>query len=255
MERLSCSLFNPGTRFMVTDDVKEATFGPGTVGIMSHVKSADSDYEDVAHILVSVIKRGKGGKERLNSTALSVPIFFDKKMLDHKNYLPTGRRHYVHIEPYPFKAQDLMKINPMNFLGWATSYAKYLHFLADSIAKPKKGLWPQDGKNPLAVGIRLCDYFSNDEAETIERYGNRIEWRESFITQSRKMESALVKCSLRYKDSVVKMALNSARFVDYTNKEYYKVTGKKSAKGTIKFYEDKEKIVEEMINHRSTLEE
>lgn len=255
MERLDCRLIKPGERFIVTDDVKESTFGPGTIGFLAYVKNPDPDYEDVAHIMVSIIRRGKGGKGRLNSGSLSVPIFLDKRMLDHKNYLPVGRRHYVHIEPHPHEVQDLMKLEALDFLGWATAYAKYLHYLIDRIAKPKKGLWPQDTKDPLARAYRLFDHFSNDEAHTIEMYADRLEWRELFIQRARKMESALIKCALRYKDSVVKMVLNSARFVKYTNEEYYQVAKKGATKKTVKFYKDKEKIVEEMINHRSTLEE
>jgi len=249
MHKLDSNLFTPGTKFVVTDDVKESTFGPGTTGFISYMKNADSVYEDVANVVVSIIRRGKGGKRRVDISNMSIPIFSDPRMLEHKNYLPSGRRHYVHIKKVDFDVEDLMKIIPMDFLGWAAAYARYLNHLVQNIANPKKGLWPNDPHLNLNIAIRLPDIFIQNEDEAIATLTNEV-WREVFIGEARAKESALIKCALRYNETVVKASLNSAQFVEYTNEEYYEVSDKDLTTATVKFYKDKAAIVNEMIHFR-----
>ena len=249
MEKLASNLLTPGTKFAVTDDVKESTFGPGTTGFMSYIKNADSDYEDVAHAVVSIIRRGKGGKQRLDVSNISIPIFSDSRMLEHKNYLPIGRRHYVHIESIDFDVDDLITITPIDFLGWMTAYSRYLHYLVQNIAKQKKGLWPNDPQHNLNMAIRLPDMFLQNEEGTTAALTAEA-WRTQFVVQARAKESALIKCALRYKESVVKATLNSAQFLEYTNEEYYEVSDKDLTAKTIKFYKDKAQIIKEMIPYR-----
>lgn len=249
MKKLASNLLTPGMKFVVTEDVKENTFGPGTTGFMSHIKNADSDYEDVANVVVSIIRRGKGGKQRLDVSSMSIPIFSDLRMLKHKNYLPIGRRHYVHIKSINFDVDDLMTMPSIDFLGWAAAYSRYLHHLVQSIAKPKKGLWPNDSHHNLNIGMRLPDiYLQNDEA-TIAAL-NTEAWKDQFIVEARAKESALIKCALRYKEAVVKATLNSAQFLEYTNEEYYEVSDKDLTAKTVKFYKDKAQIIKEMIPYR-----
>lgn len=249
MQKLVSNLLIPGTKFVVTNDVKESTFGPGTTGFMSYMRSADNDYEDVANMVVSVIRRGKGGKRRLDISNVSIPIFVDPRMLEHKNYLPIGRRHYVHIKSTNFDVEDLMEVVPMDFLGWAAAYSRYLNHIVNSIAKPKKGLWPSDLHQNLNIAMRLPDTFAQNEDEIIDVVAHK-DWREAFVREARAKESALIKCALRYNETVVKAALNSAQFVEYTNEEYYEVSDKDLATATVKFYKDKAAIVKEMIYFR-----
>jgi hypothetical protein len=249
MQKLVSNLLIPGTKFVVTEDVKESTFGPGTTGFLSYMKNSDSDYEDVANVVVSIIRRGKGGKRRLDVSNMSIPIFSDPRMLEHKNYLPIGRRHYVHIERIDFDTENLMEIIPMDFLGWVAAYSRYLNYLVQHVAKPKKGLWPNDPHQTLNIGMRLPDIFLQNEEETIATLTNEA-WRQQFIGEARAKESALIKCALRYNQSVVKTTLNSAQFVEYTNEEYYEVSDKDLATATVKFYKDKAAIVKEMMHFR-----
>ena len=246
MKKLDCSLLVPGAKFIVNKDVKENTFGPGTIGIMSYIKNADLDYENVAHVVAVIIRRGKGGIQRLNVNSMSIPVFANPKMLEHKNYLPVGRRHYVHIDPFPYKEGDLLKVSALDFLGWSTAYMKYLYYLATSIARPKKSsIIPQDNGHPLAIANRMPDYFDSNRDETLDKFSEE-KFRKSFIKISRAAEASLIKCVLMYQKMTTAIALNSANFMKYTNDEYYEVTNKKEAENTITFYEDKLRIIEEM---------
>ncbi len=244
MKILESNLFTPGTKFIVTADVKENTFGPGTLGVMSYVNNGDNDYEDVANIFAIITRRGKGGVPRVNLNSISVPVYSDPRMLNKDNYLPTGRRHYVHIERVPFSHEDLLALDPLDFLGWGAAYIKYLQYLATNIAKPKKqNILPADNNNTLVIMSRLQEYFDSDRDAALVNYSTDV-FRRAFITEARKLESSLIKCVLVYKRKVANIALNSARFMDYTNKEYYEVTDKEEAKNTIKFHEEKIEIID-----------
>jgi hypothetical protein len=246
MKILENNLFKPGTKFTVTADVKENTYGPGTLGVMSYVRSGDNDYEDVANITAVIIRRGKGGIPRISSGNISIPVFTDPRMLDKDNYLPIGRRHYVHAERTPYDHEDLLLIEPLDFLGWAAAYLKYLQYLTSNIAKPKKqNILPADNGNVLTIVNRLQEYFEDNKDAALENYTTDA-FRRDFITSARKLESSFIKCVLVYKRKVANIALNSARFMNYTNEEYYEVTDSEEAKNTIKFHEEKINIIDGM---------
>lgn len=246
MKILESNLYTPGTKFAVTDDVKENTFGPGSLGVMSFVTGGDNDYEDVANVSVIIIRRGKGGIPRINLNKISIPVFADKRMLDKDNYLPIGRRYYVHTEKVPYSHEDLLAVAPLDFLGWAAAYMKYLQYLASHIAKPKKqNIVPQDHDHVLAVVSRLQEHFDHDRDAALANFSTEV-FRRAFIVEARKLESSLIKCVLVYKRKVANITLNSARFMDYTNTEYYEVTDKEEAKNTVQFHEEKIKIIDEM---------
>jgi len=246
MKILESNLYAPGTKFTVTPDVKENTFGPGSLGVMSYVTSGDNDYEDVANVAVIIIRRGKGGVPRINLNKLSIPVYSDKRMMDKDNYLPVGRRHYVHTEMVPYSHEDLLAIDSLDFLGWAAAYMKYLQYLASNIAKPKKqNIVPHDHNHVLAIIARLQEHFDHDRDAALENFATDM-FRRAFTVEARRLESSLIKCVLVYKRKVANIALNSARFMDYTNTEYYEVTDKEEAKNTVQFHEEKVKVIDEM---------
>lgn len=241
-EILQHCLFNTGVRFTVIPDVKETTFSPGSIGFMSYVKEADNDYQNVAYMTAIVVRRGKGGIQRVNASGMSIPVFRDERMLEHENYLPLGRRYYVHIEKMPLEEKHLLDIDDLSFLGWACAQAKYLNHLILNVTRPKaKKLWPSGQKNnPLVHANRFPEHFDGDKELTLEKFTNKG-FREAFIMEARRMEAYLAKCVLLHKRNIAAILLNSAHFMDYTNEKYYEVTDKKLAKNTVKFYEDKYK--------------
>jgi hypothetical protein len=250
MKILESNLYTPGTKFTVTADVKENTFGAGSLGVMSYITSGDNDYEDVANASVIIIRRGKGGVPRINLNKLSIPVFNDKRMMDKDNYLPVGRRHYVHTEMVPYSHEDLLAIAPLDFLGWAAAYMKYLQYLASNIAKPKKqNIVPQDQNHVVTIINRLQEHFDHDRDSALVNFTTDM-FRRAFIIEARKLESSLIKCVLVYKRKVASIVLNSARFMDYTNTEYYEVTDKEEAKNTIQFHEEKIKVIDEMAANK-----
>ena len=249
---LKSNLFAPGTKFEVTGEVKESTLGPGTTALMSYIKQADGDYEDVVHICAVVIRRGKTGMPRININEISIPVFSDPRMLDKENYLPLGRRYYVHVEKSTLTKENLMEVSDLEFLAWASAQSRYLNHLCNNVAKPKnKNLWPQEKSDVLLIATRFPEYFEKEPEELTEKYAIK-DWRSKFIHRARKMEASLIKCVLLYKKGVTEIALNSAQFLDYTNTEYYEVADREITKNTIKFFDERVKYVKDIITQKNT---
>ena len=245
---LPCNLFETGTKFIVTDVVKETTFSPGTTSFMSFMREADGNYQDVVIIKAVTIRRGKGGMDRINVDNMLIPVFDDPRMLEHEDYLPVKKRYYVHIEEIPMDACNVLHMDDMDFLGWACARAVNLNYLTTSMARkgaPK--LWPKNGNtNPLGIAIRFPEFFDSNKEETIDKFSKDQAFRLNLITHLRRLEAASIKCNVLYQKQVSSAILNSARFVSYTNKNYFKVVDQKQAENTIAFYEDRIKWLNKM---------
>lgn len=246
---LPCCLFKSGTKFIVTSDVKETTFPPGTTAFMSHMREPDVDYQNVARIKAITIRRGKGGMDRIDINSMSIPIFNDKRMLGHENYLPIGKRYYVHIEEVATSEIDIMKMQNMDFLGWACAKAISLRHLTNNMAKstaPK--LWPKNNNgHPLLIASRLADFFDSDKDTATTKFAEDMDFRRNFVKEIRFLEAAAVKCDVLYQKLVASAILNSARFVSYTNKNYFKVVNEEQAVNTINLYKKMLKWLNKMV--------
>jgi len=251
---LTNHLYLTGTRFIVMPDVKGNLLTPSSIGFMSYMIETDFDYQNVANIRVVIIRRGKGGQNRINVNDMSIPIFTSGDMLKHENYLPVERRTYSHIESIPFDEVDLLDISPLDFLGWACAYATYLRHLALNLSYPRgvsTRLWPDGQHSNILEDIYLLSQrFEESPKAFLKEYGAGG-YRTAFISKARELESTLIKCAASYRKSVVDAILNSAHFLKYTNEEYYKVVDEKLVKNTIDFYEKSRDQIESMIKKPS----
>lgn len=197
-EVLKSQLFHHGTKFIVTDDSEDGTYGPGTTGFISHVKGYDQDFPNVAYLIAAIIRRGKGGKARIDKAELSTPIF-DIKNPTLKESMPDDkRRFYVHIEGNP----NIRHVNDMeniDFAGYAFAVALFL-FKLGSRARHFKP-WPQSNNNPLNVALHADDMWHESEEHTLQVM-NSGNFRQDFMQRARMMESTLVKPSLSYMSRV-----------------------------------------------------
>jgi len=244
---LECQVPKTGDKFVVTEEVKDTTFTPGTTAFMSYMREPDMDYQDVIRIKMVVVRRGKGGMERLNFNSALIPVFKDPKMLEHDDYLPVGRKYYIHIEKEPKGSPDILKMEALDFLGWACARAINLKYITNSMAKkgaPK--LWPSSPSSALNAASRFCEYFENNKTSTITEFADNQDFRELFVNELRVLEAASVKCGIIYHKQVVSAILNSARFMVYTNDNYFEVVDKAKAKKTVLHYEKKSKWLESM---------
>ena len=241
---LTSKLIAPGTKFIVTEDIKDSTFGPGTIGMMSYIVKKDASFENVAHAYVAIIRRGKGGMDRLNYNQINFPVFFDERMTEHKDYLPLEKKYHVNIKTVDYDELDLLKIKSLDFLGWASAYTAYIYNLTNNLANRR--VWPSDPKHILNSARRIPGLYEESKKETEKIYAS-TKWRTEFIKEIRRMESTIIRCVLIYKMSVSDIAKNAAKFIKFTNDEYYKVTDDGEDVETIKFCNEKTEFIARMI--------
>lgn len=189
---LTSQIFNTGTKFIVTDDTKDSTFGPGTVGFVSYVKGHDQDYPNVAYFNAAIIRRGKTGKKRIDFSEMSTPIFDFKDDNLVKVMPEEKRRYYVHIEPVLPYEDRVQRMSDIDFLGWAHSQARYVQKL--STRAKHVAVWPSESASPLNRILNMNENYSEDMDDSLT---NAVS-REKFSKSIRMLESTLVKSALLY---------------------------------------------------------
>jgi hypothetical protein len=189
---LGSNIFVTGTKFIVKDNTVDNVLAPGTTGRIICAEGEDEDYDNVVFMSAVITRRGKSGKERLEITDLSIPVFeidgdMSKIMPDEK------RRNFVHISPIKENG-SVLDFSDIDFLSWALSYSRYVKKL-NSLGNVVDA-WPKSNKNMLnafsEINLLYSD-FPNEAKETANNV-NRL----SFVQQIRLLEATLVKCSLSY---------------------------------------------------------
>jgi len=247
MEFLQSGILDTGTKFTISDRIKNPSHIPGSMGFVASLNGLDDSYQNVVNISTILIRKGKTGKERLEYSRLRVPVF----VFDSKNFakiLPTveNRSNFVYIDKEKDQHNNLMEVASLDFMGWATAMSNKLKLMA---SKCKHSKWPSDNKNPINRMLRLPDYFPEDPAGHIDIYGSS-EFRSTFLNASRSMYSSMVKIHLDMDKSKVTCELNASEFLEFTNKG--KFLEKKDAKNEYKFTDDNA-LLERTIKYYTTV--
>lgn len=211
---LVSDLLEPGAMLQVTEEVKENTFSPGSLGFVAFVRGLDESYQNVAKVSAVMIRRGKGGKSRMMDVTLHVPIFY----LDHpgfKKLMPDdgNKKYYVQIERAAPVAADLMNVSSLNFIGYAVAMSKYIKHMSDQCRHKK---WPEAKSHPVNVLKRLPEYFEEHAEENTEKYSTEG-FRANFVMEARRMISSLVRVQLQLDINRVDVELNAAEFLLFSN--------------------------------------
>lgn len=192
---LSSLILSPGDKFEVINPQMNNSFPPGTMGYFSYVQGRSEYGRNSLNVNVTTLRRGKGGKPRLESDTMVMPIFHEKHtVLDYSlkrdseslNYFVLQRRIPVFV--------NLLTAEPEDFLGWCLSYTNFLHFLSKTTDFKK--IWPS-GKDRLNRLLHLSSEWTEHNDVVMEKYSN-IEVRERAITSLRKMETKLYRRVLKY---------------------------------------------------------
>lgn len=190
--QLNSQIFNTGTKFIVTEDTKDNTFGPGTIGFISYVKGHDQDYTNVVYLNTVIIKRGKTGKRRISNSEISTPVFDFKDDNLSKVMPEEKRRYYVHIEPVSSYECSVQSMSDIDFLGWSYAMVKYMQKL--STRAKHIMVWPTDPAHFLNQILNISENYM----ETMDSSLTNPEFRDKFIKKIRMMESTLVRSALLY---------------------------------------------------------
>ena len=249
-EVLQSYLFEAGAKFIVLDQVKDGTFGPGSLGYISYIKSLDDNYQNLAKVVAVIIRRGKGGKDRLSVHTLYMPVFvfenenFDKLMPD------SNRKYYIHIEREGDPIMSVSDMNILDFLGWAAAITVRLKKMSESCKHRK---WPEDKSNPLNRISRLHQHFEQDPEGHQEEYNNE-DFRNHFVAECRKMNSAMARIHLQFDLKKVELELNAAEFLEYTNKGEFIPEDAKDKTNEYEFTDDS-KLLTRSVKHYSSIKD
>jgi hypothetical protein len=203
--KTSC-IFTAGTGIRVTNNTKDNILSTGTKGYMSFVLGPDQDFPNVVHGEVVVIRRGKGGKERLEVTALSTPIFLVGGGF--KEHMPDPERKcFVEIETVDSEPKSVMDFKDVEFLGWATSLIRFVHKLSTQEKYTK--VWPMKQEDILNQAYHAAAAWKEDPdyAKTILA---QPEKRRQLLKRLRFVEASLANCNVMYTEKVLEVEYRAA---------------------------------------------
>lgn len=235
-EILISKLLEPGAMFMVTDAVKDNLYPPGSIGFVSHINGIDDSYQDIAKLHAIMIRKGKGGKNRVMNATLFCPVFY----VDHEGFnklLPEdggSKKGYVHIERHMSSAMDMMELSPMMFIGYAVALSRRIKFMSDQC---KHRRWPEKKSHPVNVMRQLSGYFEEEPESLLEKYGSQ-EFRIDFVEKARRMTSSLIRMQMQLDMTGADVEVNAAEFLVFTNKGEFIPKDAKDKKNEYKFTDD-----------------
>jgi len=232
-EQVQTNILNPGIKFVVLDEPKDGAFPPGTTGFMGCLTGKSSRNNHVYSAQVVIIRKGKGGKDRVDVNSINTPIFLTDEMQENKAYhevLPFGAKYYVHIKTVPME-NTLLAMSNIDFIGWAGAYNQYVQNLTGFSNHPFR--WPEDKSNPLNITSRLNERWANDPGHLLDLFSSK-EFRVKTVNVIRKTEASLIKCVASYQyrlaQTIKAAAIQLARYAD----EYgAKVVDKEAMMGVV----------------------
>jgi len=216
MEFLQSGILDFGTKFIISDRVKNSSYIPGSIGFVSYIKGLDGSYQNVIEINVVLIRKGKTGKERLEFSNIKIPIFtFDSN--NFMKIMPTvkDRRNFVYINEESMGYTNLMQVSSLNFIGWASALAKKLNVMSSLCTHSR---WPSNKTNPINIMYELPICFNEDPNRSKELYGHSNKFRETFLRKAFNMYSSMIRMHLMLDMQRAACEVNAAEFLEFTNK-------------------------------------
>jgi hypothetical protein len=196
-EMIGTNILNPGIKFIVLDEPKDGAFPPGTTGFMGCLRGSENRRAYVYNANVTIIRKGKGGKDRIDTCSLNTPVFLTEEMQNNKAYLevlPMGSKYYVHIRTVPMES-NLLEMSNLDFIGWSGAYNQYIQHL---IGFSNHGYrWPEDKSDPLNTTAHLSDKWANDPVGLLDLFSSN-EYRIKVVNTIRKAEASLIRCVSTY---------------------------------------------------------
>ena len=225
IQPLSSNILSTGNRFIITNKTTDGTFGPGTIGIMSYVKGVDVMCENVAHLHVIILKRGKNGIPRLDMGSILVPIF-NFKNIDSSTIMPDKKqKYYVYIEPKAIPFHTVKEMPDLDYVGWCLSWTCFLYKLSRRGAHPFS-IWPTNSKNIINYVFNTPSFWKEDPKHVFKTLCSNVK-REEFIERMRIIETTLCNHSLSYMLKVSLLEIHAIEYLMKHNKDKIKICNKK----------------------------
>jgi len=266
-ELLKCNITDAGSMFTVGESIKDTTFPPGTLGFTSFIQGPDYEIPNIVFQQVVTIRRGKGGKPRLNTNTLLCPIF--PLFPEHKKKVFTTdeeRKYFVDLElvnPPLCNLTDPNKVPSIEFMGWVLARALFVKELDKANYPPNNeimqaiglgggkqmNVWKTTKTSILSEFITKAERYFNDGME------DRLEMefclpgrRAELLKDLAQKESCLAIPRLEYTrrvTGVIKAALEYTKSIFENDKDKLKLN-----KATFEFYKANEMRCKSFIDTR-----
>lgn len=203
---LKSNILRPGEKFIITDKSTDGKFIPGSTGFVSFVKGVDQQFSNVVHFTVVLTKKGKTGKERIEMSDMSAPIF--EPSIPGEEFILPGpdRRYFIRMEHIKNNVDDIHKMPTYDFMGWALARIKFLQKLSSKVTHVK--VWPQS--QVINTVLELPHMFSESPNKTKEYFSTK-DIIEEIATTLSKTEAKLSRCLLGYLCQTSILELKAAR--------------------------------------------
>lgn len=221
-----------GSPFVVTDKIKNTTTTPYSTGFLSYIMGPDQNHPNIIFQQVVTTKRGKGGKDRINSGILAYPIFKVKGveldlMFPEKDKYP----HFVDLDVFPETTVNLIgKNDPIdnNFLAWLLSKSLLINELDRSICSPDNKLmyefnvaarqisaWPKDKSSKLKIFINSIEKLSDSgDTDNIYTLFSSEESKLDLLKEFREKEMYLLVPKLDYQRKSAHVILSALEWIE-----------------------------------------
>jgi hypothetical protein len=254
MKFINESLLEIGTKFIVSEQIKEANPATGSMGFLSSINGTHEDFQNVAKITVMLTRKGKGGKPRIDRIEMISPIFYYYENGDNfkKIMPPAGTNNwYGMLERIESPTEDLLKMQTLDFLGWASAV---VYNLRNMLGKIRHGWWPEDAGNPLNRFARMSEMFNEDPEKFLELYQTDAV-RKEVIEAIRRMEGTLFKLRLMQNARRLQSIANAAEFLTFVNNGEFIAEDAEDKKNEYRFTEDTELLAGNVEYHAERLKE
>lgn len=195
------SLFLPGTRIIVNNEIEDTTIKPGSVGYVSHVFGVDRMFPNVAYLQVVFSKIGITGKQRIKVADISVPVLHGDVHGD--NYPSEKRKNFVCISPNEEEACNVVDLKDMDFLTWAVAMSLFVYKSYNKVVsnagnrhyrEKVKKVWPSSPNsdlNKLLNVSTLSQKTLDSESTSISITYSSPEVRNDIVNSLRMAEASL----------------------------------------------------------------
>jgi len=202
---IKSNLVVPGTKLLVTADTKYSSIPPHSSIYMSYLHSFDKHRPNYPTVDITVIRRGKRGKQRIENQVVHTLTFFTEKEEKIVSGI-FGTGHNINYIRAVTSYSNISNMNGIEFLGWASAYVRYLskvHHNCDGAIS-----WPASKQNPLNICLHTVPLrFHEKPEETLELFGNNQEFRNLFMESARNFEASMFRSALTYRYGVAECEL------------------------------------------------
>lgn len=235
--KLNSCIFPVGAKIIISPMIKSKIYPPFSVGFVGGLSGRFGHIPNVVILNVSIIRKGKRGKQRIERGFLTTQIFDVEAKRKKITQSEFKGYPFVHILNTNDVNSNVMDMNPLEFLGWGMAHYTYIIALYEGAANG--GKWPQHADHPVNLISSTENRFYDDPAGTLQRYTSK-EFRINFVHELRKMEISAARSVLDYKLKLRLAELKAAAYLLYDNiKEKNKLYDEKLVTRNYEYYRNR----------------